>query len=168
MQHQNPIQLEEQLKIYYHKKPKTTSGRNAEIHRVYNKIVYEIRLLLFKIPFKKKQRFIETDYSTNPKKDVFKEFVCLFCSVTLSTKNRNFIIEFDTDNETEKIIGSQAYNAFIRIAFKYSMADYTSFDIENCLQIDLNKTSQYDYFLKRQIEEDTRICAWNDEDELIE
>jgi hypothetical protein len=143
--------------------------RNKEIVRAYNKIVYEIRLMVSKAISPKKRRCLELCYQTDSFEDeVVREFICMFCSVTLSIRKDRYLIEFDTDSETFDKIGGVAYNALIRVAYKHTMEENTGYSIENYLYVNQNKTSQYDYFIKRQKENDFRICLMEYEEAMNE
>lgn len=162
--------LQQELKRITAQIMANAKGRNQEIIKVYNLIVHEIKLMLAHIHDKRRRRCLQTVYpSIRGDDQVVKEFICLYCSVTLSLWKDKFIIEYHTDDYfTENRIGSYTYNALVRVAFKHTMQQNTKHYIENALIINLHKLNQMDYFLQRQAEEDSIICIQEYNDALEE
>lgn len=155
-----PTALQQELKRITAQIMANAKGRNQEIIKVYNLIVHELKLMLAHIPDKRKRRCLQTVYpSVKGDDQVVKEFICLYCSVSLSLRKDKFIIEYHTDDcFTESRIGSYTYNALVRVAFKHTMQQNTKYYIESALFINLHKLNQMDYFLQRQAEEDSIVC----------
>lgn len=155
-----PLALQQELNRVTAQILANAKGRNQEVIKVYNSIVYEIKLMLAHIPNKRKRQCLQTVYpSVRGDDQVVKEFICLYCSVTLSLYKDKFIIEYHTDDYfTENRIGSHTYNALVRVAFKHTMQQNTKHYLESALFINMHKLNQMDYFLQRQAEEDSIVC----------
>lgn len=143
--------------------------RNREIVKAYNNIVSEIKEMIAKALHPKKRRFLELKYQSDSEEDeLVEEFICMFCSVTLSIRKDRYLIEFDTDSQTFDKIGGVAYNALIRVAFKHTMNYNNTYSIETALYVNQNKVGQYDYFIQRLDENDARICLMEYEEAMKE
>ncbi|MDF3078013.1 MAG: hypothetical protein K0S09_1902 [Sphingobacteriaceae bacterium] len=114
----------------------------------------EVLITISKLPSVQARRYSYTDNTKNAlKPKVQLEFVCLFGTVTVILKKGVYLLEIDADLSSEYLLSRKDYLNLLRTAFKFTMFENTSENIEDLLTIVCSDTEHLQYYYKKKVSE---------------
>jgi hypothetical protein len=130
-----------------------TAHKNAEIQQVFSAIIVDLRYILSKMNCAEYRTYILKSYpKTTALNEVLYEFTCVLCELRLYKKVYCYRIEFETDTDITKIVGSH-YRDALRVAYRATMFENTNHNLENSITILTDMVDHYSYF-KNRLKED--------------
>jgi hypothetical protein len=135
-----------------------TAHKNAEILRVFSGLIVDLRFILSKMNATEYRTYLLKQYpKTNALDEVLYEFTCVICELRLYKKDYCYRIEYETDGDITKVIGGY-YRDALRAAYRATMYENTSHNLEDCITIHTNMVDHYSYFKNKLKETESPYC----------
>lgn len=138
---------------------KPIRARDVAIFQAYDRITSTYKDMLRKHISRKKQQFVDWDKWQITTPNLFKEFVCQFCSIKLTLTQDEYFITLTVPISAFQSGTGLNTNALLRVAFEHTKNESGKPAIENCLNIVLTYNAE-EYFDRKADEYEEQAAVW--------